>query len=124
MQVKRAHLAYFSPTNTTRQTVRAIAEGSGLPSFESDFTDLKNPAPAPKFGPDELAVIGLPVYVGRLPRAALAGLQAMRGEQTPAVLACVYGHRHFDDALVELEDILRQNGFVPVAAGAFLGEHS
>ncbi|MDR2515443.1 MAG: 4Fe-4S binding protein [Christensenellaceae bacterium] len=124
MRIQRARLTYFSPTNTTRLTIRAIGEGSGLPCAESDFTNLKNAAPVPPFAPDELAVVGLPVYYGRVPRAALGVLRTLRGQQSPAVPVCVYGHRHFDDALAELEDILREGGFVPVAARAFLGEHS
>jgi ferredoxin len=36
----------------------------------------------------------------------------------------VYGNRAYEDALVELKDLAFQWGFVPVAAGAFIGEHS
>ena len=39
----------------------------------------------------------------------------------PVVL---FGNRNYDDALIELRDILQQDGFRCVAAGAFVGEHS
>ena len=42
----------------------------------------------------------------------------------PAVLVVVYGNRDFDDALLELKDIVEGLGFKPVAGGAFIGEHS
>ena len=42
--------------------------------------------------------------------------------QTPAVLVVVYGNRAYDDALLELSDIATGAGFVPLAAGAFVGE--
>jgi ferredoxin len=35
-----------------------------------------------------------------------------------------YGNRAYEDALLELRDLVTETGFVPVAAGAFLGEHS
>lgn len=36
----------------------------------------------------------------------------------------VYGNRDYEDALLELHDILSENGFVVVAAGAFVARHS
>jgi hypothetical protein len=36
----------------------------------------------------------------------------------------VYGNRDYEDALIELHDISITQGFVPVAAGAFIAEHS
>jgi ferredoxin/flavodoxin len=115
---------YFSPTGTTRTIVRAIGAGCGLPMDEFDFTHLRTAPETPVFTPDDLAIIGLPVYMGRVPFAAAGLLRSLRAEGTPCVVTGVYGNRAFDDFLVELEDILRERGFRPVAAGAFLGEHS
>jgi len=39
-------------------------------------------------------------------------------------LVVVYGNRKFEDALVELQDLAAEAGFVPVAGAAFIGEHS
>ena len=36
----------------------------------------------------------------------------------------LYGTRDYEDALKELCDLVSEQGFVPVAAGAFIGEHS
>ena len=36
----------------------------------------------------------------------------------------MYGNRDYEDALKELCDLVSEQGFVPVAAGAFIGEHS
>ena len=36
----------------------------------------------------------------------------------------VYGNRAYDDALLELRDLVTEQGFVPIAAAAFIGEHS
>ena len=48
----------------------------------------------------------------------------MRGDNTPAVFAVVYGNRHFNDALLELEDRLTELGFVPVAGVTANARHS
>ena len=39
----------------------------------------------------------------------------------PVVL---FGNRNYDDALIELRDLLQADGFGCIAAGAFVGEHS
>jgi ferredoxin len=124
MRINKINLVYFSPTKTTQKVVRAIARGAGLPVQEYDFTCLYDPPAIPSFGPEEVVLIGMPVYVGRVPAAALGCIDALRGSGTPCVLAGVYGNRHFDDYLVELEDLVRKRGFVPTAAAAFIGEHS
>lgn len=36
----------------------------------------------------------------------------------------VYGNRNYDDALIELRDILQTCGFKVIAGGAFVGEHA
>ena len=36
----------------------------------------------------------------------------------------LYGNRAYEDALLELKNLVRANGFIPIAAGAFVGEHS
>ena len=42
----------------------------------------------------------------------------------PVVPVVLYGNRDYEDALKELCDLVSEQGFVPVAAGAFIGEHS
>ncbi len=124
MAVAKIRLVYFSPTGTTRKIVRAIGEGCGLPVDEFDFTHLSTAPKTPAFTPEDLVVIGLPVYMGRVPFAAVDWLRSLRAEGSPCVATGTYGNRAFDDYLVELEDIARERGFRPVAAAAFLGEHS
>lgn len=40
------------------------------------------------------------------------------------MVLAVYGNRDYDDALLEACDLLHRNGFVVVAAAAFVAEHS
>lgn len=124
MRIEKTALLYFSPTHTTQKTVRAIGAGTALPVTEYNFTHLSAAPRTPVFGSGELVIIGLPVYMGRVPFAANDYLRTLRSEGSPCVLVALYGNRAFDDFLVELEDIVTEQGFVPVAAAAFLGEHS
>lgn len=125
MQIEHVKLVYFSPTGTTRRVLRGIA--AGMMGAQVDEIDLTPPEADThtyqEIGGD-LVVIGMPVYAGRLPADAVKRLKRLKGEQTPVVLVAVYGNRAFEDALVELQDLSEAAGFVPVAGGAFIGEHS
>jgi len=125
MEVSSAKLAYFSPTNTTRTIVEAIAQGFGANDVE--HLNLTFPDTSTKtFDPftDELVILGAPVYAGRLPKEAVKRLSMLKGNHTPAVVIVMYGNRAFEDALLELNNLAVDLGFIPIAAGAFIGEHS
>jgi len=125
MSSETAHLIYFSPTGTSKSVVVAIAEGlEGVGRFLE--TDLTHPGftPCTLLGPDDLAVIGVPVYAGRVPEIAEKRLKEIKGAGTPAVIVAVYGNREYEDALLELREIATARGFRVVAAAAFIGEHS
>lgn len=123
MQYNNVHLIYFSPTHTSAKIAYAIAEGMEATAFsESDITHE-----APETGEtleDELTVIAVPVYGGRVAETAVQRLSQFQARKAPAVLVVVYGNRDYEDALRELCDLAVRQGFVPVAAGAFIGEHS
>lgn len=121
MNVSSCERIFFSPTGTTRAIVESVAVGIGAPASTCDLT-LPD---TPPMSPGEVAVIGTPVYAGRVPETAVARLRRhARGHGRPAVLVVVYGNRAFEDALLELRDLALELGFVPVAGAAFIGEHS
>jgi ferredoxin len=124
MDVTKINVVYFSPTGTTRKAAKAIAEGLDSPVQEYDFTRTKDKPQPPAFAADELVVIGMPVYVGRIPWHLFPYLKGLKGDNTPCVLLGVYGNRHYDDYLAELEDLIRAQGFLPIGAAAFVGAHS
>ena len=124
MVVDNVKLVYFSPTGTTKAVLHSIAEGIGIESVEAfDITPPGNGVPE-DVGPNELILVGAPVYAGRIPREAEERLVGLKGSGQPAVVVVLYGNREFDDALLELRDICEKNGFKVVAGGAFIGEHS
>jgi ferredoxin len=125
MQLDSVKLIYFSPTGSTRRVLRSIA--AGIQAAQVDEIDLTPPDAASRTYAElgnELTVIGMPVYAGRLPKEAAARLRRLRGNGTLAVLVVVYGNRKFDDALVEMQDLVEETGFLSVAGAAFIGEHS
>ncbi|WP_295940819.1 4Fe-4S binding protein [uncultured Alistipes sp.] len=129
----------FSPTGTSKKVASAIAAGIAQKcgtqkkvSVENDTVDMTavttidlTHAAAPATLPAEtVAIFAVPVYGGRVAPAAFERMQGLRGENTPAVLVAVYGNRAFGSALVQLAETVSKRGFVPVAAAAFVGEHS
>lgn len=117
----KVNLVYFSPTGTTRKIVEQVALGINARTVEHHDLTM-GPLDAKPI--DGIAVIGVPVYAGRVPEICLKRMQKLSAEQTPAILVVVYGNREFEDALVELRDFTISKGFVPKAAAAFIGEHS
>lgn len=120
-----AGLLSFSPTGTTRRVVEHIAKGLGLPGTRTFDLTLPHPeARGLREALCEVAVIGSPVHAGRLPPVMVERLHQFEGGGRPAVLTVVYGNRAFEDALLELADVAVAVGFMPLAAAAFIGEHS
>ncbi|WP_031482895.1 4Fe-4S binding protein [Maridesulfovibrio frigidus] len=125
MADSKLKLIYFSPTRTTRRVLDAVAKGFG--AGELTVFDVTREEGVPQdfdCANDDLVIIGTPVYAGRVPAIALERLASLKGAGVPAVLVVVYGNRAFDDALLELKDFSAEAGFKPVAAAAFIGEHS
>ncbi|MDD1689104.1 MAG: EFR1 family ferrodoxin [Methanoregula sp.] len=125
MQIDTAKLVYFSPTGTTQKVVRAIARGLNPGSIEE--IDITKPAARVRplqTSEDDLLIIGVPVYVGRVPAIVLPWLKAIRAQNTPAVCVVLYGNRTYEDTLLELRNLVTQCGCRAVAGAAFLGEHS
>lgn len=125
MEIRRITRVYFSPTGTTRKVLNAIAEGFGREdTADIDLTRLTDGEDQICFSPEELVIIGAPVYGGRLPVDAVSRFKRLKADNTPAVVIVVYGNREFEDALLELKKLLTELGFALVAGGAFIGEHS
>ncbi|MEG1498112.1 MAG: 4Fe-4S binding protein [Bacteroidales bacterium] len=82
------------------------------------------PAKPVFFEKEDLLILAAPVYAGRIPAKALDAFKQFRGENALAVILCVYGNRAYDDALLEMKDLVEINGFKVVSAGAFIAQHS
>lgn len=127
-KIKTVTALFFSPTYTTKKCVVAIAKGvaEGLAAEyrECNITTPLMRRQTPEYGPGDLVVFGVPVYIGRVPNLFRDYFASIKGNGAVGVPVVVYGNRAYDDALIELRDIMQGNGFQCVAAGAFIGEHS
>ena len=129
MKLEKIWAVYFSGTGTTRRTVERIAGGIAsrlnLPAESVDFSCPAVRQETLGFGEKDLVVFGTPVYAGRVPNVLLPFLrERIVGGGALAVPVVLFGNRNYDDALIELRNILAADGMHPIAAGAFVGEHS
>ena len=114
---------YFSPTGGTKKTVDAMADAIGSETVDYDVTVDANPAPN-AFTADDFVIFGMPVYGSRIPKVAAARIKGFTGDQTPCIVAAVYGNVRVGDALVELEDIAKAHGFVVKGGAAVIARHT
>ena len=75
-------------------------------------------------GPEDLAVIAVPSFGGRVPAIASSRLRRIHGNGARAILVVVYGNRTYNDTLLELKEVAQSAGFRPVAAVTAIAEHS
>ena len=113
---------YFSATGTSKKIALAISQSIATEFVVEDITfqSLQNIS----YATDDLLCIAVPVYGGGVAPVALKRLDAIRGNNTPAVVVVVYGNRNFERAAVQMSDFLAERGFITIAAAAFVGEHS
>ena len=114
---------YFSATYTTHRIVSHLAKRLSEEVIECDITN-DTPTKEIVIPKEEVLVVGIPVYAGRVPEMAVDRIRRFKGEGTPAIAVAVYGNRDYDDALLELSDVLSDNGFQVISAGAFIAQHS
>jgi ferredoxin len=129
MNIEKLRLLYFSPTQTTKKVLNAIAAGFKPEAIVHIDLTLPDSIRSNESGEqirinDGLTIIGVPVYAGRVAPEAVGRIRQFKAEGAPAVLVVLYGNREFEDALRELKDLAVEAGFRPIAGSAFIGEHS
>lgn len=115
---------FFSPTGGTKKAADMLASGLAGEIRSVDLTDSKTNFSNVSLEGDDIAVIAVPSYGGRVPGPVAERLSAIRGNGAKAVLVCVYGNRAYEDTLIELQDTAKQAGFHIIAAVAAIAEHS
>lgn len=124
MEISHARAFSFSPTGTTERVLGVIAGAMPFEVCSVDITGYAGRDKVYRFESNDLLVVGIPVYGGRVPEPAVQRLKNVSGDDTPAVLVATYGARAFEDALVELRDIMSAQGFKTIGAAAVVTEHS
>lgn len=109
----------FSPTGGTRAVAGLLTGGQVI-----DLTDRTFDFSSVALTAEDVALIAVPSYGGRVPEPAVERLGKVHGNGARAVLVCVYGNRAYEDTLAELSDVAESAGFRVVAGVAAIAEHS
>ena len=104
---------YFSPSSTTKKVVEEISNNF---NEKKEIFDLLNFNSEKVFTSEDIAIVGMPVFAGRIPKTARQRLEKIKGDNTPAIAVVNYGNAHVSDALLELVDLLKENNFNVIAA--------
>lgn len=112
---------YFSPTGGTKKVAEILSC-----NLLRDFTDINlcKDISSLSLSEDDVCIVSVPSYGGRVPAIAIERLQKIIGNGAKAILNCVYGNREWDDTLSELQDTMEKLGFRCIAAIAAVAEHS
>jgi len=123
-KIESLRMIYFSPTQSTKKIINAIADDINCGFREEvDLTFAAFKGEQQKSIADA-AIIGVPVYSGRIPEIVISRMNGIKGNGIPAIIIVLYGNREFEDALLELKDFVENMGFAVIAAASFIGEHS
>lgn len=114
----------FSPTGGTRRAAKIVTSEWGGSVETVDLSDPVRDFSECRFTSEDVVLIALPSYGGRVPAAAAERLSQVGGGFAKCVLLCVYGNRAYEDTLVEMADLAEACGFVVTAAIAAVAEHS
>lgn len=114
----------FSPTGGTQKVAGLFAKsfcqeniGIDLTGYETDYSQFS-------FCEEDICIVSVPSYGGRVPAIAATRLSQMKGNGASAILIVAYGNRAYDDTFAELQDVLTDSGFSCIAAVAAIAEHS
>lgn len=114
----------FSPTGGTKKVTDLFTEAFCGQSTHIDLSDHSRDFSALSFDKEDICIVSVPSYGGRVPATAVSRLARLKGNGARAVLIVVYGNRAYDDTFAELQDTLEAAGFSCMAAVAAVAEHS
>ena len=112
---------FFSPSQTTKKVVEEFSK-----NFEGtqETYDLLHFKENKELSQDDIAIVGMPVFAGRIPKSGRDRLAKIKGNNTKAIAIVNYGNAHVTDALLELVDLLKENNFNVIAAATTVSHHS
>lgn len=118
--LNKVELCYFSPTGGTKKVGEILA---GFLADQVEAVDMGS-GKAGTCTDCSAAVIAAPVYAGRIPAFAAEWLKNYPGEGKSVITVAVYGNRAYEDALLELNDLVRERGARIASSAAFVAQHS
>lgn len=110
---------YFSPTGGTKKAGEALANEIAETVTEVDLAKKAVNSPS-----SDIVVVAAPVFGGRIPSIVSQKIAKLSGDGKKAVTIVVYGVRAYEDALIELNDVMQSKGFDIIASAALVAQHS
>jgi len=114
----------FSPTAGTAAIADCLCAAFDQKAVTVDLCSRTGNFSAVSINPDDLCIISVPSFGGRIPTLAAARIGQISGNGARAVAVCTYGNRAYDDTLLEMKHLLTAQGFRCVAAVAAVTSHS
>ena len=93
-----------------------LCQGIGKESIVTDLCVKAADIQLPDIQEDDLAVIAMPVFAGRVPALAVERMRMVKPNSVKCVVVAVFGNRAYDDALLEMQDVASEIGFRVIAA--------
>lgn len=131
MEVRRVHALVFSGAGTTMAVARRFCETFAKASEQfgvrpqiavDDVTPAASTVPVVET--NDVLVVALPSYGGRIPAPMAERLGRLNRCQAPVVMLVTYGNRAVDDTFIELADALEAKDLVPVGGASVVAHHS
>ena len=118
------HQIIFSPTGGTRRVSEILCKGMDKDSTVTDLCVKVADIQLPHIQEEDLVVVAMPVFAGRVPALAVERLRMVKPNNAKCVVVAVFGNRAYDDAMLEMQDVASEIGFRVIAAVAAVAEHS
>ncbi|TKG91953.1 4Fe-4S dicluster domain-containing protein [Puteibacter caeruleilacunae] len=120
----KVYLVYFSPSGSTKKTVRNVAKGiDATEVIEIDMLKKSNREKTHSFGPNDLVILGM-MTATKLYGIPAEVMGALKGNNTPLVGAVNCGNGYFGSSLIAMQKFMSKQGFKMMAAGGFIGQYS
>jgi len=118
------YLIHFSPSGTTKKTVKNISQG--MPNTvitEIDMLNKENREKDYKFKETDIVILGMMTGT-RLYGVPEEVFNAIEGNNTPFVGVVMFGNGYYGNSLMLMKKEMEKRGFIMAAGGAFIGQSS
>lgn len=120
----KIYALYFSPTGGTKKVLDILISAWNCKKEYIDLSDRDNSVFDITFESQDICVVAVPSFSGRVPQFIIPKLQKLQGKGIKAMLITAYGNRAFDDTLLELKDTMESCGFICSCTVAAVTRHS
>lgn len=115
----------YSPAGGTAKMTEMMAEEVAALLRECSPADIsvecftiKEGRSAPSFDDETVVILGMPVYVGKIPLPAIKAMRDFSGSSAMTLGLVSYSGRGYGNALYELRHFADERGFAMIGAGA------